>query len=71
MTPEEKAIELIDKFSVVGLQQRQEGVECARICVEQILILMPTNLLDTKNKKIIKNPVYDFWLKVKKSIMKQ
>jgi hypothetical protein len=34
MTPKEKAIELVDKFSLVGLQQRNEGVACALICLD-------------------------------------
>jgi hypothetical protein len=34
MTPKEKAKELVDKFSTVGLQQREEGLECALICLD-------------------------------------
>jgi len=37
MTPQEKAKELVDKFSTVGLQQRNEGIACAIIAVEEIL----------------------------------
>jgi hypothetical protein len=37
MTPQEKAKELVDKFSIVGLQQRNEGVACALIAVDEIL----------------------------------
>ena len=37
MTPKEKAKELVDKFTVVGLQQRNEGIQCALICVDEIL----------------------------------
>ena len=37
MTPQEKAKELVDKFTVVGLQQRNEGIPCALIAVEEIL----------------------------------
>ena len=37
MKTEEKAKELVDKFTVVGLQQRNEGVACAFICVDEIL----------------------------------
>ena len=39
MTPQEKAKELVDKFTVVGLQQRNEGIQCALIAVEVILII--------------------------------
>lgn len=37
MTPKEKAKELVDKFTVVGLQQRNEGIQCALICVDEVL----------------------------------
>ena len=37
MTPKEKAQELVDKFIVVGLQQRNEGYQCALIAVDEIL----------------------------------
>jgi hypothetical protein len=37
MTPKEKAQELINRFSKVGLQQREEGIECALICVDEII----------------------------------
>lgn len=38
MTPQQKAKELVDKFSVVGLQQRNEGVACALIAVDEIVL---------------------------------
>ena len=37
MTPKENAKELVDKFTVVGLQQRNEGIQCALICVDEVL----------------------------------
>lgn len=37
MTPKEKAKQLVDKFSIVGLQQRNEGITCALIAVDEIL----------------------------------
>ena len=37
MTPKDKAKELVDKFSTVGLQQRNEGVQCALIMCDEIL----------------------------------
>jgi hypothetical protein len=40
MTPKDKAKELVDKFTVVGLQQRNEGVQCALIAVDEILELI-------------------------------
>jgi hypothetical protein len=46
MTPKEKAKELVDKFTVVGLQQRNEGVACALIAVDEIISVIDpeTNL---------------------------
>jgi hypothetical protein len=37
MTPKDKAKELVDKFTVVGLQQRNEGIQCALIAVTEII----------------------------------
>jgi len=37
MTPEQKAKDLVDKFTVVGLQQRNEGIQCAIIAVDEIM----------------------------------
>jgi hypothetical protein len=37
MTPKEKAQELVDKFTIVGLQQRNEGIQCALIAVDEII----------------------------------
>jgi hypothetical protein len=37
MTPQQKSKELVDKFTLVGLQQRNEGIQCALICVNEIL----------------------------------
>jgi len=50
----EKANELVDKFSVVGLQQRNEGLACALICVDEIIENYDTTLA--------------FWQEVKKEI---
>lgn len=37
MTPKEKAKQLVDEFSIVGLQQRNEGIACALIAVDKIV----------------------------------
>ena len=37
MTPKDKAKQLVDKFTLIGLQQRNEGIQCALICVDEIL----------------------------------
>jgi hypothetical protein len=55
MTPKEKAIELVDKFSLVGLQQRNEGIACALIAVDEVL-----NVID--NFEMI------YWEQVKQEI---
>jgi hypothetical protein len=57
MTPQEKAIELVDKFTVVGLQQRNEGIQCALIAVDEVL-----NVID--NFEMI------YWEQVKQEIEK-
>lgn len=35
-TPKEKALQLVNKFSAVGLQMRDEGITCALIAVDEI-----------------------------------
>ena len=37
MTPKDKAKELVDLFTVIGLQQRNEGIQCAISAVDEIL----------------------------------
>lgn len=44
MTPKEKAKELIDKFTLVGLQQRNEGVQCALIAVDEIISVIDNEM---------------------------
>lgn len=65
MTPKEKARELIDKFSRVGLQQRNEGIACALIAIE-ILI----KELDAYNRHGGLQGKIDYWQKVKTEIEK-
>jgi len=43
MTPKDKAKELVDKFTVVGLQQRNEGIQCALIAVDEIITTSDKN----------------------------
>jgi hypothetical protein len=61
MTPQEKAIELVDKFSVVGLQQRNEGIACASIAVDEMLKVAYF---------ISDNEIYNFLLEVKEELEK-
>jgi hypothetical protein len=62
MTPQEKAKELVDKFSVVGLQQRNEGIACALIAVDEILDAIDWHDFQTPNLQMW------FWDAVKKEI---
>jgi hypothetical protein len=56
MTPKEKAKELVDKFDGVGLQQRNEAIACALICVDEILNI---NSVDKDFE------LSDYWIEVK------
>ena len=61
MTPKEKAKELVDKFTVIGLQQRNEGIQCALIAVDEML-KVAWFIADEK--------IYEFLLEVKEEIEK-
>jgi hypothetical protein len=65
MTPKEKAKELVDKFNVVGLQQRAEAYQCAVIAVDEIIASNPI-AFDEDDNCIEKN----WWKEVKKEIEK-
>ena len=80
-TPKEKAKELIDKFTVVGLQQRNEGIACALICVDENVKMLKLVLnesteiylsLNTPKKLCIDvlNPLLNYWQEVKSEIEK-
>jgi hypothetical protein len=64
MTPKEKAIELVDKFSLVGLQQRNEGIQCALIAVDEILLIRNIGILE------LRYAYREWWEEVKKEIEK-
>jgi hypothetical protein len=57
MNPKNKAKELVDKFSLVGLQQRNEGIQCALIAVDEII-------------ESYKNSWLTYWQEVKTEIEK-
>ena len=61
MTPKDKAKELVDKFTVVGLQQRNEGIQCALICVDEIIHYLEVVIGVDKSD-------FEDWQKVKKEI---
>ena len=62
MTAKEKAKQLVDKFSIVGLQQRNEGITCALIAVDEIL--------NNDNAFIQTNLQNKYWQEVKQEIEK-
>lgn len=62
MTPKEKAKELVDRFSTVGLQQRNEGLACAEIAAEE-MINMTAPYITLLSEHI-------YWIEVKKEIEK-
>ena len=64
MTSEEKAKELVDKFSSVGLQQRNEGIACALIAVDEIL-----EAIDWHNFEVPNDEIW-YWQEVKQEIEK-
>jgi hypothetical protein len=57
-----KAIELVNKFSTVGLQQREEGIACAIMAVNEIIEAIDWHEFETPNKQI------NYWLDVRKEI---
>jgi hypothetical protein len=59
MTPKDKAKELVDKFSTVGLQQRNEGIACALILCDELLC---------NTTFLLSNGELYFWNKVKHEI---
>jgi hypothetical protein len=72
MKPKEKAKELIDKFSVVGLQQRAEGIECALIFVQEIFELgvnwNDVDVVKDYPKVYEASSTWQYWDEVKKEI---
>lgn len=70
MTPQDKAKELVDKFSVVGLQQRNEGIACALIAVDYIIDALPISQYDDDRLDWVENEVLIFWEQVKEEIDK-
>ena len=59
MTPKEKAKELVNKFTVVGLQRRNEGIQCALIAVDEVI---KATIDDWSH--------YEYWQEVKTEIEK-
>lgn len=66
MTPKEKAKELVNIFDGVGLQQRNEAIACALICVDEIVKEVHQNSLDFG--ATVPMSVYTYWINVKHEI---
>lgn len=65
MKPKDKAKELVDKFSLVGLQQRNEGIECALIAVDEIISIAYWEWMDSGGGE-----EKNYWQQVKQEIEK-
>ena len=64
MTPKDKAKELVDKFTVVGLQQRNEGIACALIAVDEICEAINWHEFQVPNEE------FNYWNRVKLEIQR-
>ena len=62
MMPKDKAKELVNKFSTVGLQQREEGIACAIIAVNEIIQAIDWHDYEMPNNET------NYWLEVRKEI---
>ena len=56
---------LADKFSRVGLQQRNEGIACTLICVDEMISSIDVGFEDFKSLSKI-----NYWQEVKLEIQK-
>lgn len=68
MTPKEMARNMVDEFTIVGLQQRNEGIECAIICVNYIVREIQQNSFDFG--ATVPMSVYTYWKNVIEEIEK-
>jgi hypothetical protein len=64
MEAKQKAKDVIDKFTLVGLQQRNEGIQCALIAVDEILLTLYEFHYDSESG------AYEYWKEVKQEIEK-
>jgi hypothetical protein len=62
MTPKEKALQLVEQFSLVGLQQREEGIACALIAVDEILLAIDWHEYEYPNEQ------FEYWHEVRTEI---
>lgn len=68
MNAKDKAKALVDQFTIVGLQQRNEGIQCALICVDEIVKEIKQNSFDFG--ATVPMAVYTYWKNVKQEINK-
>ena len=63
LTPKQKARELVNEFSIVGLHSKMDGIECALIAVNEIInnVLVGIDLPSTWG---------NYWNEVKQEIEK-
>jgi hypothetical protein len=66
MTPQEKAKELLDKFSAVPLLDSYEAKQCALVAVDEILDELSEIVMVTSSKYIIKH--INYYQEVKQEI---
>ena len=65
MSPQEEAKELVDAFTLVGLQQRNEGIQCALMCVDEII-----KAIQYLEPNIVLVSLLEYWQEVKHEIEK-
>jgi hypothetical protein len=68
MTPQDKAKELVNIFDGIGLQQRNEAIACALICVDEIVKEIQCNAFEFG--ATVPMAVYTYWKDVKEEIQK-
>jgi hypothetical protein len=68
MIPQEKAKELLDKFSAVPLLDSYEAKQCALVAVDEILDELSEIVMVTSSKYIIKH--INYYQEVKQEIEK-
>jgi hypothetical protein len=68
MIPQEKAKELLDKFSAVPLLDSYEAKQCALVAVDEILDELSEIVMVTSSKYIIKH--INYYQEVKQEIKK-
>jgi len=66
MTAQEKAVELINRYILIGLSI-EEAKDCAKIAVDEIIAAIPTQPSSSETERI---DALFFWVEVKEEINK-